>query len=216
MTGTCTSAAAYVLGALSPDERAAFESHLTGCVDCTRTVRELAGIPGLLARVSPADLADPPPTPDTLLPRLLASVRHRNRRRRLAMSLAAAAAVVAAVLSTVQLTGAGDTGGPAVAMRRVADVPISATVSVTPASGGSLLSLRCHYSGYAGPVTWKIPYSLVVTGRDGVRHRLATWHVGPDGNASVSASVGLPPDRIALVELTTSDGRTLLRLRHPA
>lgn len=218
MTETCTSAAAYVLGALAPDERAAFEAHLANCAHCTRAVAELAGVPGLLARLSPTDLADPPPAPDTLLPRLLGSVRRHNRRRRLAVVLAAAAAVLAAVLGTVQLTGTGTgPGAPAVAMHRVADVPLSATVSVAAESGGSVLSMQCHYWGrYAGAGTWTTPYALVVTGTDGVRHRLATWRVGPDGNASVSASVGVPPDRIALIELTTATGRTLLRLRPAA
>ena len=43
--------AAYVLGALSPAERLEFERHLGRCDDCTRAVRELAGLPGLLGRV---------------------------------------------------------------------------------------------------------------------------------------------------------------------
>ena len=212
MSETCYSAAAYVLGALSRDERAAFEEHLEGCADCRRAVRELAGVPGLLARVSPADLADPPPAPDTLLPRLLREVHRGNRRRRWAMAVAAAAAVAAAVFSTVQLTGE-PAPGPLVAMHQVFDVPISARVSVTPESGGSKLWMTCHYRG-AEP--WDHPYALVVTDHDGARHRLATWRVGPDGKASVTASVNLSPDQISSIELTTLDGQTLLRVRHPA
>jgi hypothetical protein len=212
MSETCISAAAYVLGALSPDERASFEEHLEDCAECRRAVRELAGVPGLLSRVSPADLADPPPAPDTLLPRLLRQVHQHNRRRRWAVGLAAAAAVAAAVFSTVQLTGTPEPG-PLVAMHQVFDVPISARVSVTPESGGSKLWMTCHYRGQE---PWDHPYVLVVTDHDGARHRLATWRVGPDGNASVTASVDLPPSQIAAVELTTMDGQTLLRLRHPA
>ena len=54
--------AAYVLGALSPQDRAAFEEHLRGCAQCAAAVAELAGVPGLLARVSADDargLVDP-------------------------------------------------------------------------------------------------------------------------------------------------------------
>ncbi|MGP4110425.1 anti-sigma factor family protein [Streptomyces sp. 4N509B] len=42
--------AAYVLGALSPRERAAYEAHLAECAECARSVRELAGLPGLLGQ----------------------------------------------------------------------------------------------------------------------------------------------------------------------
>ena len=44
--------AAYVLGALSPTERMAYEAHLTGCPSCSGAVTELAGLPGLLAKVA--------------------------------------------------------------------------------------------------------------------------------------------------------------------
>lgn len=53
---------AYVLGALSPTERLEFEEHLTRCDDCSRSVRELAGVPGLLAQVGPDDLLPVPPS----------------------------------------------------------------------------------------------------------------------------------------------------------
>ncbi|WP_026075456.1 zf-HC2 domain-containing protein, partial [Cellulomonas massiliensis] len=47
--------AAYVLGALDPDERRAFEQHLQGCPACTAAVAELAGLPGMLRAVAPED-----------------------------------------------------------------------------------------------------------------------------------------------------------------
>src|SRR3546814_8313908 len=60
--------AAYVLGALSPADRRAYEDHLTECDECRRAVAELAPTVGLLSRV-PAERAramdgtpaDPPP-----------------------------------------------------------------------------------------------------------------------------------------------------------
>ena len=65
---------AYVLGSLSPADRLQFEQHLSGCADCARGVRELAGMPGLLGRVRPdvlenAGVVDP--VADTLLPSLV-------------------------------------------------------------------------------------------------------------------------------------------------
>ena len=44
--GTLPSDAAYVLGALSPGDRRAFESTCGDCADCQDSVQRLAGIPG--------------------------------------------------------------------------------------------------------------------------------------------------------------------------
>jgi hypothetical protein len=46
--------AAYVLGALSPSDRRAYERHLAECDACRAAVAELAGMPGLLSSLSPA------------------------------------------------------------------------------------------------------------------------------------------------------------------
>ncbi|NIH79939.1 hypothetical protein FHX46_002469 [Amycolatopsis viridis] len=56
--------AAYVLGALSPEDRSAFEEHLRTCDRCSRAVAELAGLPGLLSQVT-ADMLGPAPDAPT-------------------------------------------------------------------------------------------------------------------------------------------------------
>lgn len=53
-------AGAYLLGALSPVERAGYAEHLAGCEHCLREVGQLAGLPGLLAR-TPTAAPDPHP-----------------------------------------------------------------------------------------------------------------------------------------------------------
>ncbi|XVV02273.1 anti-sigma factor family protein [Actinosynnema sp. CA-248983] len=61
---------AYLLGALDPAERSAFEVHLRTCAICRREMVRLAPLPGLLAQVDVDDLdlsfADPAPGPDLL------------------------------------------------------------------------------------------------------------------------------------------------------
>ncbi|MER6939657.1 zf-HC2 domain-containing protein, partial [Nocardioides sp. NPDC000441] len=47
--------ASYVLGALSPSDRRAYERHLAGCSVCHDAVAELAGMPGLLGALSRAE-----------------------------------------------------------------------------------------------------------------------------------------------------------------
>ena len=46
---------AYVLGALSPAERAQYERHLATCSFCREAVAEIAVLPGLLGRLDPSD-----------------------------------------------------------------------------------------------------------------------------------------------------------------
>jgi hypothetical protein len=56
---------AYVLGALSPSERAAYERHLSDCPACREAVAEIAVLPGLLSRLDPVaakQLLGPPAT----------------------------------------------------------------------------------------------------------------------------------------------------------
>lgn len=53
----------YLLGALEPAERYAFESHLSYCDICRGELVRLAPLPGLLNQISPDDFADSmPPT----------------------------------------------------------------------------------------------------------------------------------------------------------
>ncbi len=44
----------YVLGALSPDERVAFEAHLSGCESCAAEVRTLRTVADALPYAAPA------------------------------------------------------------------------------------------------------------------------------------------------------------------
>lgn len=53
----------YLLGALEPSERFAFESHLSYCEICRGELVRLAPLPGLLNQIAPEDFADDmPPT----------------------------------------------------------------------------------------------------------------------------------------------------------
>ena len=46
----------YVLGALPPEDRRAFEEHLAVCGHCRSEVQEFAGLPGLLSRLPAGEL----------------------------------------------------------------------------------------------------------------------------------------------------------------
>lgn len=161
--------AAYVLGSLAPAERADYERHLRTCEACSRSVRELAGLPGLLARV-PADVLEPAPdrepVPATLLPGLVAAARRAQRVRVVRTSLVAAAAVLVLVVGVVAAAAVlRDDDAPPVAappaavetaepveMAPVGSSGSTGWVSLTPVDWGTRLDLTCVYRAPArGP-----------------------------------------------------------------
>lgn len=59
----------YLLGALEPAERSAFESHLSYCDMCRTELVRLSPLPGLLNQITPEDFADElPPTATAAVP----------------------------------------------------------------------------------------------------------------------------------------------------
>ena len=231
--------AAYVLGALSPVQRLDFERHLAGCDDCTRAVRELAGLPGLLGRVEASVLKHPPvdePVPDTLLPTLSREVRRARRRRTLAAAgLAAAVAAVAAVTAVaavivpvvVSQVGDGDastrdvpvassspSGVVAETMDPVGDVPVRASLTLEQVTWGTRLGLTCTYD--PDSVDYQLPpevdYTLFVRTRDGRTERVGSWRSVGGRTMRLSAATAASRDDIASVEVRTPDGRVVLKL----
>lgn len=209
----CDDAAAYVLGALGPAERAAFEEHLPTCSACRHAVRELAGLPGLLSRVSPADL-DEPPLPATLVPGLLRRMRARRHRRVLG-GLAAAAAAAAIVLGGWAVVS-GPEDPPATQqtqgtrMEQVVASNVHAFAELHPKAWGTEVVIHCSYDDreYGEPQS----YALVVVDRSGHADQVATWAVAPGRDAQVTGSSDLQPSAIAAVEVRTRSGEALLRL----
>src|SRR5581483_3145650 len=106
----------YVLGAIDPAERAMVDAHLATCRDCRDELAGLAGIPALLARVGPEELArieaeepsqaeeqPPPELIGTVLD--LAAARHRRNRWRYAAAAAAVVALAGGVFGGLAATG---------------------------------------------------------------------------------------------------------------
>lgn len=224
--------AAYVLGSLSPADRRAFEEHLGGCRDCARGVREIAGVPGLLAAVprqmAEAELGDPPPMPDTLLPRLVREVRRRRARRGWAIGAAAAVAAAAITLGGVGLAGGLDAGAPTAgatpsvtvgtpaagtAMRQVGQQRLHATVSFTARDWGTSVDLNCAYdAGATYPSGGHPTYVLVVRDTEGTMQQVATWRAVPGREMALKGASSWDRADIAQVLVRTETGRTVLEL----
>jgi hypothetical protein len=114
--------AAYVLGALGAADRAAFERHIATCAPCTAAVTELAGMPGILSRLSTEEAVALTAGPAAdhlrearhewgLSQRLAASVGRQRRRSRVLLT-ALAGGLVAASVATGLVIGAATVRGP--------------------------------------------------------------------------------------------------------
>lgn len=220
--------AAYVLGALSSDERREYETHLSGCTECRSAVGELSGMPALLKTLNPDEVASiddgrldtPPPH---LLDDLLAEVsRRRTRTRRRAWMLAAsAAAAIGAALLLILRPGPAEppTGQPAVAapaslsMTPVAPSSLEATVLVTSRGWGTHIAMTCTYRPEATTADdHGDALAMVAVGQDGTRTQLATWIAKEGATASPSGSTSMPVDQIAAVQIVAVDtGAVLLQ-----
>jgi Putative zinc-finger len=216
--------AAYVMGALTPEDRAAFEAHLAGCADCTQSVADLSGVTLLLDKVPLARVLEPAtgvePAPELLLPRLIRAAR--GERRRQAIRQAATGAVAASVIAVAIFFGVSQTGstppaGVSVAMTAVQPAAVTATLQVAPAPWGTRVSLDCRWVGATGgpDAGVKKVYQLVAVPKDGgTPQTLARWAVLPGQDAKVMGSTNLPASGIATIELrAVIDDSVLLRAR---
>jgi hypothetical protein len=224
---------AYVLGSLAPAERLEFETHLPGCAECSRAVRDLAGLPGLLAQVDVADLEVPTPDaplPPTLLPALVREVRGEQRRRSV-LTAAVAASIAAVVVSALAIGGAFDRSPADVAatptvtrstiavgepMVPVGSGPVRAAIALTGVAWGTKLDLTCTYAaanggdGYDGEEAGA--YGLFVRTSAGAVEQVATWKALPGRTMRLSGATATGRTDITGVEVRTSDGRVVLTL----
>jgi hypothetical protein len=216
--------AAYVVRALSAEDRRRYEAHLDDCRLCREAIADLAPTLGLLARVAPEraeSLLEPAvdggPDPEARA-RMVARGTSDSRRRRLigwAGGLAAAA-VLAVVVAFAVTTAVAPARGPeeVLALEALTDLPLTAKVELTDVAWGTRIAMVCDYppssDPYAADQKW--PYVLVVTSTDGTTSELSSWRAGPGSTSHLDAGTALDRADIASIEVrAVSDGRVLLR-----
>ena len=200
------SVGAYVLDALEPDEQLRMQQHVQECPVCSLTVRELEGLPRLLAGV-PA----PGETPVAPVPSELAFERFRRsaaaapparkRHRRRWVVAAAAAAVVGGTVVTGAVVSSG-APAPEVAEAARGGVHVTATyvpaeqgTDVTVALDGVPMGERCE---------------LVAVDRSGREETAGDWQVSYGGTYHWSGWVATEPEDVARWVIRTTDGRPLV------
>jgi hypothetical protein len=224
--------AAYLLGALSPAERTRYEQHLQTCDACSRSLTELAGLPGVLRRLplevvqsmDEREAADPDgwstAPPSVLAGALERAEREERRERRVRLVrwasalTTAAAAVVVGVLAFV-LPGPDDAPDepPPTAqldLEPLVDTDLTANVSLRDVAWGTKIELECAYPE-GGWGAGDVAYSLVVEDADGGSQQVATWNAVAGRELTIGAATAVRGDDIAAIEIRAEDGTAVLR-----
>lgn len=210
--------AAYVLGALSPGERAAYEQHLADCPDCSDAVGALAVIPGLLGKVPaedvPGEIAEPPPADLLARTRSVAQgevVSIRRRRRRWTGFIAAVAASAVLVVGGAVWVQQRDTSQPGVtvAMQQARTNPLSATLKLHDKAWGTEVSMTCTYADSSEWGSQSV-YGLYVVDDAGHATSISTWSAKPGTTAKLTAATAVPRAKIAHLQVRTATGTVLL------
>jgi predicted anti-sigma-YlaC factor YlaD len=196
---------AYVLGALEPADRAKVDAHLATCAECREELASFAGLPGLLGRVSRADVEADPVTPGPeLLDRLLAAAAAERRRERRVRWITSVAAVVVVLAAAGVVIGVIHDRHPAAVAATTAGT--SETFVATDAS------THVHATVTEWKKGWGASLGVTVTGITselaGVRCQLIA--VGPDGKTDVAASWAAPAAGYIGTSKVQADGSTSL------
>lgn len=209
----------YVLGALTADERAAFESHLAGCGRCAAEVRALAPIAEALA-----SLASPAEPSEAVRARLMQLIRAGGqpapapRMPVPAWMALAASLILAVVLGAYVVSLRRDVAGAAQADRLMAAVlsaPDLARIDLAGQSAAPSASARAFWSRSRGLVITASNLPALPTGRvyqlwvltaqpaptsaglfrPGADGKVAAaFHTPPDIPAPVAVAVTLEPE----------------------
>lgn len=208
----------YALGALDPAERSEVERHLSGCAGCLGNLAELAGLPELLATVTPEEAGGSRPAPPPQAYRRLVSgadvdgARHRpaggrrrwsGPRRRLR--------VAAAALSL--LAGVGGGVGIREAFRAhpesyaATDGPVRMSVRLIGQTSGTGLDVTV--SGLLAGQRCR----LIAVAADGTRQLAGSWQATYAGRAWVNGATATPQNRLTQLILLGSNDRPLVTVR---
>lgn len=230
---------AYVLGALSPAERAAYERHLATCSFCREAVADISALPDLLSRLDAnefAKLLDPTLTTGEPIGHPGASLRdfatssrgtlpvsslasfegHRKKaktaRVRLLSTAAAAVFVVMIAVGVVAWTRDGGSASP----------PPGPAVAMTAVDSSSPVTATVRLTSTPGgtrvdltcsvsrAATGVATYRLIAYGPDEEKDQIGSWQAKPGADFSLPATTHFTRGGLSRLELVRFDGKPLL------
>lgn len=201
---------AYVLGALDPAERTAFEEHLAGCDRCRGDVQAFAPLPGLLAKVDAEGLeaaGTSTAVDDAAAARVtrLASDRAHVERaamrrslRRWRVTAAAAATAAAVAVGTLVLPGRAPEPGRDL---QVTAAAADTTGSVAVAERGWGTHVEVDVTGLPA----RERYLLRAVAADGSEQTAATWGATPRGRALLTGATAIQLADLDRLVITSDD-----------
>jgi hypothetical protein len=197
---------AYLMGSLDAQDRVAYESHLANCRRCREELASLAGLPGLMSRISVDEaVSGPPPIDDAMLDRLLAAAkaeRHVASHRRWLAAAAAAVVLVGAPLGALgiyrHLTATHWHTAVAAAG------PVRMRVEMTSASNGTALTLQLT------GVRPEEHCELVAVSDNGMREVTSSWIASYSGTAVIRGTTSIPYGHLRTLLIQTYAGKALV------
>ncbi|OBB71619.1 anti-sigma factor [Mycobacterium sp. 852014-52144_SCH5372336] len=217
--------AAYVLGALSPQDRRAYEDYLAANPARAAEVAGLAEMPAMLAALSREEAAalidadEGSAVEQSADVASLAQAAAKRQRRSRRTMLAATVAVAAALAVLGGFVGATvfprTTSVQTVAMEPMQPGQrqgLTAQLAVTEKKWGTELNWACEYTkDWARDVD---SYDIVVTTRDGVQTAVGSWRPAGDEATGLSAATSIPTAEIRSIDIRVSGSDEPLAVRN--
>lgn len=206
--------AAYVLGALSRQERRTYEEYLAAHPDSAAEVSEFDALPGILGALSVeealalTDIEVPRAAPSADITSLAQAAAKRERRTRrtfvaTAVGVAAALAVIGGVVGATVFPRTATVQTVAMApMQPGARAGVTAQLAVTEKKWGTELNWACQYTK-----DWSrtaASYDIVVTTKDGAQTTVGSWKPAGDEATGLSAATSIPTSDIRTVDIRVS------------
>jgi Putative zinc-finger len=222
---------AYVLGALDPTEAAAVREHLAGHAECRALYDDIAGVPRLLALVTPEEaergLPQPSETGLRTLLRRAQSERARSNRRSRWMIAAASVAVLAlglgglaagralAPTETITIPTPAPTptrhftSPPRVLAANDTTTKVDAKLTMNPLAWGTELRLEMSGPG----LTMGEVCALRVWDKAGKQWEAGSYRVAYRSGVKWTAGVWVPVDQIGRIEVIAHGYRKLVTIQ---
>jgi hypothetical protein len=203
--------AAYLLGALSPQDQRTYEDYLAANPERNAEFGELARMPDILDVLSPeealaltdiAGTASVEARPENVTSLAAASAKRRSRRAGIAAVVAAAAAfaIVGGVVGATVFPRTASVQTVAMSPMEPGSRPgLNAQLAVSEKKWGTELHWACEYTkDWSRDVE---SYDIVVTTKAGGQLTVGSWRPAGDEATGLSAATSIPTSDIASIDI---------------